>query len=76
MSRKGAHINVLGHRIRRYYEHLMGDAQAFINELQKDLEWPLGDRGPGGRTAMSSPGAGDRLPTPSPRLPPQRTHKR
>ena len=38
MSGKGAHINVLGERIRRYYEHLMTDAGAFVDELRKDLE--------------------------------------
>jgi hypothetical protein len=38
MSGKGAHINVLGERIRRYYEHLMTDAHSFVDELRKDLE--------------------------------------
>jgi hypothetical protein len=40
MSGKGAHINVLGERIRRYYEHLMTDAHTFVDELRKDLEGP------------------------------------
>jgi hypothetical protein len=40
MSGKGAHINVLGERIRRYYEHLMTDAHSFVDELRKDLEGP------------------------------------
>ena len=40
MSGKGAHINVLGERIRRYYEHLMTDCHAFVDELRKDLEGP------------------------------------
>jgi hypothetical protein len=38
MSGKGAHINVLGERIRRYYEHLMTDAHTFVDGLRKDLE--------------------------------------
>ncbi len=40
MSGKGAHINVLGERIRRYYEHLMTDACSFVDEVRKDLEGP------------------------------------
>ncbi|WP_068022924.1 hypothetical protein [Rhodoplanes sp. Z2-YC6860] len=40
MSGKGAHINILGERIRRYYEHLMTDAHTFVDELRKDLEGP------------------------------------
>jgi hypothetical protein len=41
MSGKGAHINVLGERIRRYYEHLMTDAHTIVDELRKDLEGPM-----------------------------------
>jgi hypothetical protein len=40
MSGKGAHIHVLGERIRRYYEHLMTDAHTFVDGLRKDLEGP------------------------------------
>ena len=44
MSGKGAHINVLGERIRRYYEHLMADAHTFVDGLRKDLEGPRAHR--------------------------------
>jgi len=62
MSGKGAHINVLGERIRRYYEHLMADAHTFVDELRKDFEGPTPDarqqptsRGPSS-PGSSSPG--------------------
>ncbi len=60
MSGKGAHINVLGERIRRYYEHLMTDAHTFVDEVRKDLEGPRTRQPPADRTTQpqgtSSPG--------------------
>jgi len=59
MSGKGAHINVLEERIRRYYEHLMMDAQVFVDEMRKDLE------GPHMRQALADQTAGPQgTPTP------------
>ena len=63
MSGKGAHVNVLGERIRRYYEHLMTDAQTFVGELRKDLEGPSRNRDD--RTA-TRPGARDTRPAAEP----------
>jgi hypothetical protein len=64
MSGKGAHINVLGERIRRYYEHLMTDANMFVDELRKDLEGPRTHQTPADQTAKphgtSPPGAASR----------------
>ena len=54
MSGKGAHINVLGERIRRYYEHLMTDAHAFVDEVRKDLEGPVAQQPPRDGTAAPS----------------------
>ena len=64
MSGKGAHINVLGERIRRYYEHLMTDAHVFVDEMRKDLEGPhtrqaLADQ-TAGPQGTSPPGAASR----------------
>lgn len=61
MSGKGAHINVLGERIRRYYEHLMTDAHAFMDEIRKDLE----HRPPADETT-APPGTRDTEPADSP----------
>jgi len=75
MSGKGAHINVLGERIRRYYEHLMADAHTFVDGLRKDLEGPhppRPDAMPGTRSPASAPStqthaaAGSASPAPSP----------
>lgn len=51
MRGKGAHINVLGERIRRYYEYLMTDAHTFVDGLRKDLEGPHTRQIPADQTA-------------------------
>jgi hypothetical protein len=68
MSGKGAHINVLGERIRRYYEHLMADAHTFVDGLRKDLEGTMPHRPEQRSTSPESrrQGSAPSSPNPSP----------
>jgi len=66
MSGKGAHINVLGERIRRYYEHLMADAHTFVDGLRKDLGPMAHAREHGREQQAAAPGARHHGPSPSP----------